>query len=165
MIEVYRNVAPLEIFNGYGLFRVMTKTRPEIIIEGSNDGKTWLPYEFKWKPGDVNRRPGIVAPYQPRLDWQMWFAALGTYRQNDWFVLFLSRLLEGSPDVLKLVGTNPFPSAPPRYIRAGLYDYKFTRFGDKTSAWWKREYLGAYSPVMSLSARKNEQEGQSVNTD
>ena len=69
-------MSPFRTFNDYGLFRDMTNSRPEIIIEGSNDGENWLPYEFKWKPGDVNRRPGLVAPFQPRLDWQMWFAAL-----------------------------------------------------------------------------------------
>ena len=86
---------------------------------GSNDGKKWLPYEFKWKPGDVNHRPGLVAPFQPRLDWQMWFAALGDYRdpRNQWFLLFLQRLLEGSPEVLHLMASNPFP--PPLRVTSG----------------------------------------------
>ncbi len=140
---IEENLSHLRTFNGYGLFRVMTRARPEIIVEGSNDGQTWLPYEFKWKPGDVNRRPGLVAPFQPRLDWQMWFAALGDYRQNRWFIIFLQRLLEGSPEVLQLMGSNPFPAAPPRYIRASLYDYKFTRSGENTQAWWERKYLRA----------------------
>ena len=89
--------------NSYGLFAVMTTDRREIIVEGSNDGMNWLPYEFKYKPGDVNRRPAFVAPHQPRLDWQMWFAALGDYRQNPWFVNFCERLLQGSPEVLALL--------------------------------------------------------------
>ena len=148
--RIEEKISPLGIFNSYGLFRVMTKSRSEIIIEGSNDGEHWLPYEFKWKPGDVNRRPGLVAPFQPRLDWQMWFAALGDVRENPWFVSLLARLLQGSPDVLNLMGSNPFPDAPPRYIRASLYDYQFTRSGDHTGAWWKRKYIGPYCPVLSL---------------
>ena len=86
---------PLRIVNSYGLFAVMTTTREEIIVEGSNDGVTWQAYEFPYKPGDVCRAPPIVAPYQPRLDWQMWFAALGSYQQNRWFVNFMVRLLAG----------------------------------------------------------------------
>src|SRR5207302_9867869 len=89
--------SPLRTVNSYGLFAVMTMTRPEIIVEGSTDGVTWLPYEFKWKPGDPRRRPAFVAPHQPRLDWQMWFAALGDYRSNPWFVNFLVRLAQGAP--------------------------------------------------------------------
>lgn len=150
MLGISSFFSPFRTFSGYGLFRQMTRTRPEIILEGSDDGQTWLPYEFKWKPGDVNRRPGLVAPFQPRLDWQMWFAALSDYRQNRWFFGLLQRLLEGSPEVCNLLESNPFPSAPPRYIRAGLYDYKFTTRGDATKAWWKREYLGLYCPVVSL---------------
>ena len=102
-------IAPFRSVNNYGLFAVMTTNRNEIIVEGSNDGVTWLPYEFKYKPGDVRRRPGFVEPYQPRLDWQMWFAALGDYRQNPWFVNFCARLLQGSPEVLALLANNPFP--------------------------------------------------------
>jgi len=149
-MKVYELTAPLRSFNSYGLFAVMTTSRPEIIVEGSNDGETWLPYEFKWKPGDVTRRPGVVAPHQPRLDWQMWFAALGDVRQNPWFLRFLQRLLEGSPEVLDLMEKNPFPAAPPRYLRALLYDYKFTRRGDDPKAWWKREERGVYCPAISL---------------
>ena len=140
------------IVNGYGLFAVMTTTRYEIIVEGSNDAATWLPYEFKYKPGDLNRWPPVVAPHQPRLDWQMWFAALGDYRSNPWFVNFMVRLLEGAPDVLPLLAKNPFPGAPPRYIRAELYDYHFTNFAQRraTGAWWRREYVRLYFPVASL---------------
>jgi len=152
MIKVCGFVSPFCTFNGYGLFRTMTKSRPEIIVEGSNDGETWLPYEFKWKPGDMDRAPKLVAPFQPRLDWQMWFAALGSYQENRWFILFMKRLLEGSPDVLDLLASDPFPATPPRYIRASLYDYKFTRSGDNVRSWWKRKYLGPYCPVLSLSS-------------
>lgn len=151
-MKIYTAAAPLRSFNSYGLFAVMTTSRPEIIVEGSNDGKAWQPYEFKWKPGDVNRRPGVVAPHQPRLDWQMWFAALGDVRQNRWFLHFMERLLEGTPEVLALMEKNPFPGAPPRYVRAMLYDYHFTRRGDDPRAWWRREERGVYCPPVSLGA-------------
>ncbi|HLX95061.1 MAG TPA: lipase maturation factor family protein [Verrucomicrobiae bacterium] len=144
---------PFRTFSGYGLFAVMTTERREIIVEGSDDGVTWLPYEFKYKPGDVNRRPAFAAPHQPRLDWQMWFAALGDYRENPWFVNFCLRLLQGSPEVTALLARNPFPDHPPRYVRAGLYDYQFTGFTERrvTGAWWKRERLGEYLPPVSLA--------------
>ena len=145
-------VEPFRIVNGYGLFRVMTKSRPEIILEGSADGIDWLPYEFRWKPGDRNQPPHWVAPHQPRLDWQMWFAALGTYRQNPWFVRLAVSLLENNPNVTALLFRNPFPKEPPRYIRATLYDYHFTSRDEykTTGAWWKRERQGEYLPPISL---------------
>jgi predicted DCC family thiol-disulfide oxidoreductase YuxK len=149
----YQWLLPLRSFNSYGLFAVMTTSRPEIVVEGSNDGVQWAAYEFKYKPGSVRRRPGFVAPYQPRLDWQMWFAALGDYRQNPWFVSFCSRLLQGSPEVLALLARNPFPNAPPRYIRAVVYDYRFTHPATRrqTGDWWQRELRGVYLPPVSLS--------------
>ena len=145
-------VSPLRTINSYGLFAVMTTTRPEIIVEGSNDLLTWLPYEFKWKPGDPKRRPAFVAPHQPRLDWQMWFAALGDYRGNPWFVNFLVRLAQGTPEVLALLKENPFPEKPPRYLRSVLYEYHFTDFATRQAAgdWWRRERKGLYCPEMSL---------------
>jgi hypothetical protein len=140
---------PLRIVNSYGLFAMMTTTRPEIIVEGSNDGVHWLPYEFPYKPGDINRHPPIVAPYQPRLDWQMWFAALGSYQGNRWFVTFVQRLLEGEPSVLRLLSRNPFPGAPPRFVQARTYLYRFSHFGDR--AWWTREDSNSlYLPPVSL---------------
>ncbi|MEE8368388.1 MAG: lipase maturation factor family protein, partial [Thermoanaerobaculia bacterium] len=142
--------------NSYGLFRSMTTSRPEIIVEGSADGESWLAYEFKWKPGDLSRRPGWVAPHQPRLDWQMWFAALGDFNspRSVWFQVFLKRLLEGEPEVLRLLKTNPFFDEPPRFVRAVLYDYRFTDFEIRRDqkTWWKRTRLGAYSPVLSLES-------------
>ena len=137
---------PFRIVNGYGLFRVMTKARPEIVVEGSADGIDWLPYEFRWKPGDPQEAPRRVAPHQPRLDWQMWFAALGSYRQNYWFLGLCDRLLENSPEVVALLERNPFPDAPPRYIRGILYDYQFTTPAERreTGAWWKRRELREY---------------------
>ena len=148
-------IAPFGVVNTYGLFAVMTTSRIEIIVEGSNDGQTWLAYDFKYKPGDLRLPPAWVQPHQPRLDWQMWFAALGNYQGNRWFVNFMLRLLEGSPDVLALVATNPFPSTPPRYIRAQVYDYKFTSFAERRSsgAWWRRELKGEYFPVVSLKPK------------
>lgn len=150
LIGVYRAVAPLRSANGYGLFAVMTTERPEIVIEGSDDGQTWRAYEFRWKPGDPLRRPEFVAPHQPRLDWQMWFAALGGYRGNPWLTRFMARLLEGSPEVLALLASNPFPDRPPRYVRAVVYDYRFTDAEERrrSGAWWKRELRGLYAPVV-----------------
>ena len=147
-----RAIAPFEIVNTYGLFAVMTTSRPEIIIEGSNDGVTWLPYEFKYKAGELTRRPPWVEPHQPRLDWQMWFAALGNYRGDPWILRFLERLLEGSPQVLGLLGRNPFPDGPPRYIRAQVYVYRFTTREEHkaTEEWWHREWKGVYLPEVSL---------------
>jgi hypothetical protein len=132
----------------------MTKERPEIVIEGSNDGQTWLAYEFRWKPGDPMRRPAFIEPHQPRLDWQMWFAALSRAEFTPWFQNFLVRLLQGSPEVLALLKRNPFPEKPPKYIRAILYDYHFTTPEEReaTGAWWKRELKGPYAPVMSLKS-------------
>jgi hypothetical protein len=145
-------LGPLRTFNSYGLFAVMTTERREIVVEGSNDGTNWLAYEFKYKPGDVNRRPAFVAPHQPRLDWQMWFAALGNSQQNPWFVNFCERLLQGLPEVLALLEKNPFRDHPPRQIRAEFYDYRFTNLAERrvSGAWWKREFIGEYLPPISL---------------
>jgi hypothetical protein len=143
-----RTAGPLRIVNTYGLFAVMTTTRLEIVVEGSNDGVSWLAYEFPYKPGDVYRRPPLVAPFQPRLDWQMWFAALGSYRNNRWFVNFISRLLQGEPAVLRLLSYNPFPKSPPKYVRARTCLYRFTHWGER--GWWAREASGTYFPVVSL---------------
>jgi len=148
----YQHLEPFRIVNGYGLFRVMTKDRREIVIEGSADGIDWLPYEFKWKPGDVNRAPGWCAPHQPRLDWQMWFAALGTPEQNPWFIRLATCLLKGKTGVTRLFAHDPFPNQPPRYIRAILYRYRFTTAKEhrQTGAWWERQELGEYLPAVSL---------------
>jgi predicted DCC family thiol-disulfide oxidoreductase YuxK len=147
--------SPFYLANSYGLFAVMTTSRLEIVVEGSDDGVTWRPYEFKYKPGDLARRPPWVAPYQPRLDWQMWFAALGSAQQNRWIVNLLIRLLEGSPDVLALLQGNPFPETPPHYVRAVGYDYHFTDFAQwrATGDWWRREPKGFYFPAASLRGK------------
>src|SRR5664280_39331 len=152
VVALYRWLLPLRSFNTYGLFAVMTTTRPEIVVEGSNDGVRWEPYEFKYKPGDLEARPRFVAPHQPRLDWQMWFAALSTYSRNPWFVDYCFRLLQGSPEVLRLMQRDPFHGTPPRYIRAVLYQYQFTdaQTRKRTGAWWRREWAGLYLPPLSL---------------
>jgi predicted DCC family thiol-disulfide oxidoreductase YuxK len=149
--------APFGIVNSYGLFANMTTTRPEIIVEGSNDGAEWRSYEFKYKPGRLDRRPPWVAPYQPRLDWQMWFAALGSYRENVWFLNLLARLLQGQPEVLQLIDYNPFPNRPPRFARAQIFEYRFTdsAMRDRTRQWWVRTPLGVYVPPVSLSSLSN----------
>jgi len=140
--------------SSYGLFAVMTTTRIEIVVEGSMDGETWLPYEFRYTPGDLNTAPRWAAPHQPRLDWQMWFAALGDYRSNPWFVNFALRLLDGSPQVVALLAHNPFPDHPPKYVRAMAYEYSFTDWPARrrTAAWWKREPRGVYLPAVGLKA-------------
>jgi hypothetical protein len=142
----------LHVVNRYGLFAVMTTSRPEIVIEGSDDAENWKAYEFPYKPGDVNRHLPWVAPYQPRLDWQMWFAALSNYQNNPWLAQVLLKLLEGSPDVLKLLATNPFPNKPPRFVRARTYDYHFSDAPTRrrTGAIWTRTELGEYFPAVSL---------------
>lgn len=145
-------VAPLRMVNLYGPFAVITKTRMEIIIEGSDDGLIWREYSFRYKPGDVNRRPPWNIPHQPRLDWQMWFAALGTVNDNQWFLRVLQRILENSPTVLGLLENNPFPHVAPRYMRALFYKYDFTtpEEGKATGAWWKRDFDSMYVPSVHL---------------
>lgn len=145
-------LAPYRLLNHYGLFAVMTTKRNEIIIEGSQDGENWKVYEFKYKPGDLKQHPKQVAPHQPRLDWQMWFAALRSFRYEWWLQNLFVRLMEGSPEVLSLFKTNPFPEGPPKFIRAQFYEYHFTTLQEKreTGNWWKRKYLGEYSPMYKL---------------
>jgi hypothetical protein len=145
-------IAPFRSVNGYGLFAVMTTTRPEIVVEGSEDGTTWLEYEFKYKAGDVHRRPPWIAPFQPRLDWQMWFAALGQFTDEQWFQRFCVRLLEGDAEVSRLLERDPFYGRKPRYLRAVLYRYRFSDAATRRrdGSWWTREKIGDYSPVLSL---------------
>jgi hypothetical protein len=135
-------VSPLNSVNGYGLFRVMTIQRPEIIIEVSADGTAWKEWEFKWKPGDVTRRPRFVEPHMPRLDWQMWFAALDPFSAQDWLLTLVNRLEAGEPAVMRLLGPNPLEGRP-RYVRLAYYQYHFTSLSEHaaTGAWWKRDFL------------------------
>ena len=141
---------PFRVANAYGLFAVMTPHRYEIEFQGSNDGQLWTPYPFRYKPQDIRERPGIYAPYQPRFDWNLWFASLGPWQQAPIVPLTQERLLEGSPAVLSLFRANPFPDHPPRYVRAVLWQYWFTTYAQKqsTGEWWRREMLGAFAPTL-----------------
>jgi len=150
---VTRLVEPLHLTSPYGLFAVMTTERDEIIIEGSADGILWREYEFRYKPGQVARRPPWNIPHQPRLDWQMWFAALDDPRHLRWFALFLERLLHNDPAVTALLAGNPFPGAPPRYVRAKFYAYTYSTPAEKARGiWWDRRLLGLYFPAVRLQA-------------
>ena len=145
--ETMELVAPLRSINGYGLFRVMTIERPELILEGSSDGAHWKAYDFRYKPDAVAERPRFVAPFHPRLDWQLWFAALAPVQSLPWLETLAERLRSGTPEVLGLLGRNPFAGAPPRYVRAVLYDYRFSTQEERrrTGAWWVRERQGEFS--------------------
>jgi predicted DCC family thiol-disulfide oxidoreductase YuxK len=144
-------IEPLHLVSSYGLFAVMTTKRNEIIVEGSNDGAQWREYDFLYKPGDVMRGPRWNIPHQPRLDWQMWFAALDDPRHLPWFTRFLERLLENEPTVTALLEKNPFPDKPPIYVRAQFYDYAYASSEEKAvGRWWNRRLLGLYFPVARL---------------
>ncbi len=144
-------VEPFRSTNAYGLFAVMTRERPEILIEGSEHGTSWKAYRFRWKPDDLDRRPSFTTPHMPRLDWQLWFAALaGDCRSQPWFIRFERKLLEGTPEVLALLGENPFPGRPPRFVRARLELYTFTRLGSRD--WWAREDQGLFCPPLELKS-------------
>src|SRR6202789_4629696 len=136
---------PFHIVSPYGLFSVMTTTRDEIIVEGSDDGVQWREYEFRYKPGDLMRRPPWNIPHQPRLDWQMWFAALDDPQRGPWLSRFLERLLENEPSVTGLLERNPFPDKPPTYVRAEFYDYTYAADDDRAAGrWWERRLSGLY---------------------
>jgi hypothetical protein len=151
---------PLHLVNTYGAFGSISRERYEIVLEGTdeatvtNDTK-WLEYEFKGKPGDSARRPPQVAPYHLRLDWLMWFEAMAPSPQSDWFFNLLVHLLRDDHDTLSLLRTNPFPNAPPRYIRALYYQYKFTTPDEHRSSglWWNRQLIGTFYGPVSLAAR------------
>lgn len=143
-------IAPFRSINGYGLFRAMTTSRPEIVVEASADGVTWSELAFRFKPGDVNRPPRAAQPHMPRLDWQMWFAALDPGRA-DWLGSFVARLFEGEPAVLGLLGEASRRAEPPAYVRLRLYDYTFSDPGNG-AVWWRRELLYDLSPVLEREA-------------
>jgi hypothetical protein len=143
----------------YGAFGGITRTRYEIVIEGTaesviTDSTKWLEYEFKGKPGDPARMPPQIAPYHLRLDWLMWFAAMGSYQRHPWFIHLMAKLLQGDRAVLSLLGKNPFPNAPPHFVRALRYEYRFTSAEAKrrTGRWWTRELMGDYFPAVSLQS-------------
>ena len=145
-----RALGPFRIANAYGLFAVMTEARYEIEFQGSRDGVTWIAYPFRYKPQDIYERPGIYAPYQPRFDWNLWFASLGPWEQSSWVVSAQQRLLENSPSVLRLFRSNPFASAPPALVRTVRWQYWFTDLDTKrrTGAWWRRKELGMFTGVV-----------------
>jgi hypothetical protein len=141
---------PFRIANRYGLFAVMTRGRYEIEFQGSNDGQTWTPYPFRYKPQDLREAPRIFAPYQPRFDWNLWFASLDNWQQNRFVIFAEERLLTGSPSVLSLFAGNPFPNVPPRQIRAVVWQYWFSDRAEKRQGlWWRRQLIGLYAPALA----------------
>lgn len=149
-----RLLAPFRIANAYGLFAVMTTARYEIEFQGSRDGKTWIAYPFRYKPQDPRHAPGIYAPYQPRFEWNLWFASLGPWRQSGWVVAAQQRLVDGSPGVLALFRDDPFHGRPPAMVRTVVYQYWFTDLKTKrrTGMWWRRRKLGPFTGTLSRAA-------------
>ncbi len=157
--DLAATVGPFHLASGYGLFRTMTTERPEIILEGSSDGVTWLPYDFHWKVDEIDSRPCFVAPHQPRVAWQFWFAALEgrfDYRSRNapWIEKLVMKLLDGDRSVERLLRRNPFPDTPPQRIRARLMRYEFTSMAERqaTGDWWKRVVIGDYLPEVGKTA-------------
>ncbi len=144
---------PLYLVNTYGAFGSIGRERFEIVLEGTSDDNPetaiFTPYEFRCKPGDVMRRPCVVAPYQYRIDWQMWFAAMSDYRHHPWIVHLVYELLSGNDDIASLLAANPFPRHPPKWIRAELYRYRFATPAERKGGWWTRERVGGYLPPLS----------------
>jgi hypothetical protein len=153
---------PLHLVNTYGAFGSITRTRYEIVVEGTDDAVVtdqtqWKEYEFKGKPGNPMKRPRQFAPYHLRLDWLMWFAAMPRSPRNPWFATFVGKVLDGDRDAIGLLEANPFPNRPPRYVRALYYRYRFTTSEERraTGAWWKRDLVGEYLRPVSLSLAGN----------
>lgn len=146
-------LSPFHIANQYGIFAVMTTTRNEIVFEGSDDGIKWAEYHFFYKPSEVKRRPRRISPYQPRIDWQTWFLPLGHYRYDAWLGNFVFHLLKGTPEVLALIRTNPFPDSPPQYVRTVMYEYEFSSAKEKKAqgCWWRRKWIGVFTRPVSLN--------------
>jgi hypothetical protein len=150
-----RWLEPSRIANRYGLFAVMTPARLEVEFQGTRDGKTWAAYPFRYKPQDLKKAPGIYAPYQPRFDWNLWFASLGSWREFRFVIWTEERLLKSEPDVLELFAGNPFTGGdPPTRVRAVIYQYWFTDAKTKheQGTWWRRELLGEYAPALQREA-------------
>ena len=151
--EILSAVAPFHLADRYGLFAVMTKTRPEIVFEGSRDGQNWRAYEFKYKPGDdLKRAPPWVEPHMPRLDWRLWFAAMQPVEANPWVLSLVRHLLEGDSSMHGFFAVDPFEKVPPLFIRAFVYDYHFTTPEEKKAdgAWWRRDNKQIYLPPTAL---------------
>jgi hypothetical protein len=149
-----RALEPFRIANSYGLFAVMTHERYEIEFQGTLDGKTWIAYPYRYKPQAIDKAPGIYAPYQPRFEWNLWFASLGSWQESRFVVWTEERLLKNDPDVLALFASNPFAGTPPREVRTIKYQYWFTDMRTKreTGNWWRREELGPYAPALEREA-------------
>jgi hypothetical protein len=152
---------PLHLVGTYGAFGGITRTRYEVVVEGTEEAAVtpatvWREYEFKGKPGALGRRPRQVAPYHLRIDWLMWFAAMDSYYQHSWFVPMISKLLQGDPGMLSLLQSNPFPEKPPHFVRARLYEYHFTSPAEKkkNGQWWTRSPAGSYFPPASLDSHQ-----------
>jgi len=145
-----QKLEPFRVANEFGLFAVMTRGRYEIEFQGSRDGQTWTAYPFRNKPQDVHAAPRIYAPYQPRFDWNLWFASLGSWRQYPFVLQVEERLLTGEHDVLGLFAGNPFPDRPPEQVRAVIWQYRFSDWKEKREqgVWWRREQIGLYAPVL-----------------
>jgi hypothetical protein len=150
-VEPVLALEPFRVANQYGLFGRMTWKRYEIEFQGSIDGTHWAPYPFRSKPQNPAVAPGIYAPYQPRFDWNLWFASLGYWRENPWVLRGEQLLLSNDKDVLSLFASNPFPTAPPTQVRAVLWQYWFTDRSTRrsTGMWWRREFLGLYAPALA----------------
>lgn len=153
-VPLARLIAPFRVVNSYGLFAVMTRARYELEFQGTRDGRTWVAYPFRYKPQDPRERPGIFAPYQPRFDWNLWFASLGTVSQNPWVMGTQERLLANEADVLRLFAGNPFAAAPPTTVRVVVWQYWFTTEAERkrTGAWWNRRFLGEYAPAATTTS-------------
>jgi lipase maturation factor 1 len=145
-------VEPFRIANGYGLFAVMTHERYEIEFQGTQDGENWIAYPFRYKPQALATAPGIYAPYQPRFEWNLWFASLGSWRRNSWVLNAEAQLLRNEPNVLALFASNPFPKDPPRQVRAVLWQYWFTDRATRSREgnWWRRQMVRPYAPALEL---------------
>jgi lipase maturation factor len=145
-----RALDPFRIANQYGLFANMTHERYEIEFQGSSDGQNWMTYPFRYKPQDVRKAPGVYAPYQPRFEWDLWFASLGNWRNYPWVVQTEARLLQNQPDVLALFAGYPFSDVPPQKVRAVIWQYWFTDRATKRKegTWWRRKFLGLYAPMV-----------------
>lgn len=154
--ELFYWLSTLHIVNRYGIFAVMTTSRYEIVVEGSQDGIKWEEYFFKYKPSEITRRPRRISPYQPRIDWQVWFLPFTDFHSAGWFQSFLVHLLRGNPEVTALLRKNPFSEKPPRYVRAVMYEYVFSTPEEKKKHgwWWRRMLVGQYSPTLSLKNEK-----------
>jgi len=149
---------PIHLVNAYGAFGSITRVRYEIVVEGTSatEGASpmeWSEYEFKGKPGNPRRVPPQVAPYHLRLDWLMWFAAMASPQEHPWFTAFLVKLLQNDRATLKLLRTNPFPKAPPTFVRARLYRYRFSTSRERrdTGNWWMRDLVSDYMPPVRLA--------------